>query len=77
MAPRPFADRDGLAVLAEYGMAQDRPARVATIRVTVRVGGSLTPQQRTALLAVANHCTVHNTLRQPPEIEIRVGEESP
>ena len=70
-------DRSGLAVHAEYAMATDRPARVARISVTVHAGGSLTPQHKAALTAVANHCTVHNTLRQPPEIEIRVAEEQP
>jgi len=58
-------------------MATDRPARVARIRVTVHVEVSLTTQQKAALQAVANHCTGHNTLRQPPEIEIRVEEEPP
>ena len=62
----------GHVVQAEYEMATDRPARVAEIRVTVQVKTSLTPQQKTALQAVANHCTVHNTLRQPPAVEIRV-----
>ncbi|MDX8034903.1 OsmC family protein [Lentzea sp. BCCO 10_0856] len=68
---------DGLTVHAEYSMAADRPARVARIHVTVHVNATLTPQQKAALQAVANHCTVHNTLRQPPEIEIRVDEELP
>jgi uncharacterized OsmC-like protein len=67
----------GHTVRAEYAMATDRPARVARIRVTVHVTATLTPQQRTALQAVVDHCTVHNTLRQPPEIEIRVDEELP
>jgi putative redox protein len=67
--------QEGHTVRAEYAMATDRPARVAWIRVAVHVNASLTPQQRTALQAVANHCTVHNTLRQLPEIEIRVDEE--
>jgi putative redox protein len=64
--------RAGHTVHADYAMATDRPARVARIRVTVQVTASLTPQEKAALQAVANHCTVHNTLRQPPEIEIRV-----
>lgn len=69
--------REGHTVRAEYEMATDRPARVAVIRVTVHVNASLTPHQEAALRAVANHCTVHNTLRHPPEVEIRVEEESP
>ena len=67
--------QQGHTVHAEYEMATDRPARVARMRVTVEVGVPLTPRQRTALQAVANHCTVHNTLRQPPEVEIRIAEE--
>ncbi|SDH55468.1 Uncharacterized OsmC-related protein [Lentzea fradiae] len=66
---------DGHTVTAEYEMAADRPARVARIRITVHVGVALTPQQEAAVQAVANHCTVHNTLRRPPEIEIRINGE--
>ncbi|MET8762949.1 OsmC family protein [Lentzea sp. NPDC004782] len=68
---------DGHAVHAEYEMAADRPARVAAIRVRVHVDASLTPQQKAALQAVVNHCTVHNTLRQPPVVEIRVDSGDP
>lgn len=65
---------EGLRVCADYEMAVDRPARVSRIRVTSFVGETLTPQQKLALQAVVNHCTVHNTLRRPPEVEIRVEE---
>jgi len=68
---------DGHTVHAEYEMATDRPARVAGIRVQVHVNASLTPQQKAALQAVANHCTVHNTLLQPPVVEIRVDSGEP
>lgn len=66
---------DGLRVYADYEMAADRPARVSRIAITSCVGKELTPQQKLALRAVVDHCTVHNTLRQPPEVEIRVEEE--
>ncbi|USX54529.1 OsmC family protein [Lentzea sp. HUAS12] len=69
--------REGHVVKAEYAMAIDRPARVARIHLTVHVDTSLTAPQQAALQAVANHCTVHNTLRHPPEIQIRVEEELP
>ena len=59
----------GLAVTASYTTA-DRPARIAGVTVHVDVPAGLTPDQRRALLAVASHCTVHNTLRQPPEITV-------
>jgi hypothetical protein len=44
-------------------------------RLRVRiVPGGLTPKQTEVLQAVVEHCTVHNSLRQPPEVRIVVGE---
>jgi putative redox protein len=63
-------DRDGLAVSAEFTMATDRPARVGGVRLRITVPGPLPESRRAALLAVASHCTVHNTLRQEPEVAI-------
>jgi putative redox protein len=62
--------RDGLDVQADFEMATDRPARVATIRITVRAPAGLPAERRAALAAVASHCTVHNSLTAPPEISI-------
>jgi putative redox protein len=67
---------DELRVQAEYGMATDRPARVGRIRIVTHVAGELTSSQRSALQAVMSHCTVHNTLRQPPEVEICFEEDT-
>ncbi|MCQ8770532.1 OsmC family protein [Streptomyces telluris] len=66
-------DESGLRVEAEFVMADDRPARVSTVRLTVWVPAGLEPRRHDALLAVASHCTVHNTLTQPPEVVIRLG----
>ena len=63
-------ERDGLQVSAEFTMAADRPARVGAIRLRVRVPAGVPAERRAALLAVASHCTVHNTLRQPPGVTI-------
>ncbi|MGW7406006.1 OsmC family protein [Streptomyces sp. NPDC054833] len=62
--------RAGLRVRTEFTMAADRPARVASLRVVVVPPPELPEERRAALLAVASHCTVHNTLHQPPEIDI-------
>jgi putative redox protein len=64
--------RDGLHVGAAFSTATDRPARVAKVRLTIRVPGGIPPGREAALLAVASHCTVHNTLRQPPDIAIEL-----
>ncbi|MFD7708335.1 OsmC family protein [Streptomyces sp. NPDC059786] len=66
---RHHRERDGLRVRAEFEMASDRPTRVRSVRLTVTPPPGLSEQSRRALLAVASHCTVHNTLRRPPEIE--------
>jgi putative redox protein len=65
--------RDGLRVIAEYTMATDRPARVGGVRLTIRVPAGVPPGREAALLAVASHCTVHNTLQRAPGIAIELA----
>ncbi|MEU8006114.1 OsmC family protein [Catellatospora sp. NPDC049111] len=62
--------RDGLAVGVGYTMATDRPARVAAVTLTLRVPADVPVERRAALQAVASHCTVHNTITDPPEITL-------
>jgi putative redox protein len=62
-------DRSGLEVTAEFTMASDRPARVGDVRLRISAPG-VPPWRRDALLAVASHCTVHNTLRQQPGVSL-------
>ena len=63
-------ERDGLRVSADFTMAADRPARVGAIQLRVVVPAGVPAERRAPLLAVASHCTVHNTLRQEPGITI-------
>lgn len=65
-------DRTGLAVAAEFSMASDHPARVADVRLRISVPAGLPPERANALLAVASHCTVHNSLRYTPDISIEL-----
>lgn len=65
-------DRAGLMITAEFTMATDRPARVAGVRLHISAPG-LPEQRRDAMLAVASHCTVHNTLRQEPSVSIELS----
>jgi putative redox protein len=67
-------DRTGLAVSAAFTMADDRPARVRDVRLRISVPSGIPAQRRDALLAVASHCTVHNTLRHEPQVSIELGE---
>ncbi|NBM17781.1 OsmC family protein [Streptomyces sp. GC420] len=66
-------DRTGLRVRTEFTMATDRPARVSELRVTVCPPPGLPEERHAAFLAVASHCTVHNTLHHPPEIAVELG----
>jgi uncharacterized OsmC-like protein len=66
-------DRAGLAVTAEFAMAAGRPARVGAVRLRITVPGGVPPQRTDALLGVASHCTVHNTLRQQPDVSIELA----
>jgi uncharacterized OsmC-like protein len=65
-------NRDGLQVTAEFALATDGPARVRKVRQTLQVPGGLPPERKAGLLAVASHCTVHNTLRSEPNIAIEL-----
>lgn len=62
--------RGGLRVHTEFTLAAGPPARVESLRVTVTPPHALSDQRHEALLAVVSHCTVHNTLRLPPRVEI-------
>jgi putative redox protein len=62
--------RDGLGVSVGFDMAADRPARVAAVRLTVRVPADLPAERRPAFTAVVSHCTVHNSLTTPPRVTI-------
>ncbi|MET8247660.1 OsmC family protein [Streptomyces sp. NPDC005202] len=64
--------RDGLHVRAQFRMAEDRPARVAALSLSVRAPAL--PEERVpALRAVVAHCTVSNTLAHAPAMHLEVG----
>lgn len=66
---------EGLSVAAAYEMGT-RPPRVADVRLRITVPAGLPEDRRAALLAVASHCTVHNTLRQPPAVRIELADQA-
>jgi uncharacterized OsmC-like protein len=65
---------EGLEVAADYTLGA-RPARVTDITIRITAPPALTAERREAFLAVASHCTVHNTLAQTPPIDIRFEED--
>jgi uncharacterized OsmC-like protein len=60
---------DDLAVHANFTMAS-RPARVGQITLHIALPAGIPEDKRDALLAVATHCTIHNTLNTPPKISL-------
>lgn len=60
---------EGLSVAASYTIG-GRPARVTELNVVITPPDGLPEERRDAFLAVASHCTVHNTLEAPPEVAI-------
>lgn len=63
----------GLRVTGDYELAL-RPARVAAIHIDITLPDGVPDDRHDALLAVASHCTVHNSLTSPPEVLVRLGE---
>jgi putative redox protein len=63
---------DGLGVIATFTMA-DRPARVGEVTVSIEVPRGVPDERRAALLAVASHCTVHNSLEHPPAVTVELA----
>jgi uncharacterized OsmC-like protein len=63
---------EGLSVAAEFEMT-DRPARVGQVQVSIDLPHGVPDERRDALLAVASHCTVHNSLEDPPDVYIELA----
>lgn len=62
-------DAAGLTVQTSYRMGT-RPARVTNVTMTIDVPSGVPEDRRSALLAMATHCTVHNSITTAPEIEV-------
>ena len=69
LARHQLPDRD-LRVAAEFSIV-DRPARVGSITVTLHIPTGVPAERQAALLAVASHCLVHNTLEDPPRVRVQ------
>ncbi len=62
---------EGLAVSCNYAWAAN-PTRIGEIDLSVEAP-ALTADRREAFSRVIEHCTVHNTLLQPPQVRISVA----
>lgn len=64
---------DGLAVEVTFVMGA-RPARVSGIDIRLIVPNGVPAERLDPLLAVATHCSVHNTLVTTPEVSITLAD---
>jgi uncharacterized OsmC-like protein len=67
---------DGLQVAVDFEMGS-RPARVTRIDLRITLAADLPDDKRKALLAVASHCTVHNSLVQAPDVTVSLSGSAP
>ena len=63
-------ERDGLSVGCDWEMAQDRPNRVGRIDIRLGLPASFPQKDHDRLMAVVEHCTVHHSMVQIPEVHI-------
>ena len=63
---------EGLEVSADFEMGS-KPARVTRIDLRIALDADLPEDKRKALVAVASHCTVHNTLVQAPDVTVTLS----
>ena len=67
---------DGLTIDVFRQHAQ-KPNRVSQFRVSINIPVELSDRQRASLSRIVKGCSVHNTLHNPPEIDIALVENGP
>jgi len=67
---RHHIETTGLGVHATYAYSEDSPSRVASIDVGLEIPEGFPQSKLSALMKVVDHCTVHNSLRQAPQVRI-------
>ena len=62
--------RGGLSVTCDWEMAEDRPNRVGRIEMRLVLPFGFPQKHHDRLMAVVEHCTVHNSMVRMPEVHI-------
>lgn len=65
---------DGLRVECEWKMLAVEHGRISRIRMEVSLPKPVPEELRDGLQQAMEHCTVHNALRQPPQVVISLAE---
>ncbi len=64
---------EGLSLTAGYETSE-KPSRISKMQVQVKLPPGIPERRLRALQKVAESCLVHNTLLQPPEIEVSIAQ---
>lgn len=51
---------------------EEQPLRIGRLQATVNIPGGVPPERRNAIQKVAEHCLVHQTLCNMPELDIEL-----
>ncbi len=57
-------------LLSVHWEKASNPARISDIKVEICLPKMLNKERREALIKVAEHCLVHNTIHIPPQVEV-------
>jgi len=61
-----------LEIHLEWEMAES-PSRVGKIKVEIKFAGEVDSKSANSILRFARHCTIHNTLTNPPKIDVMLS----
>src|SRR4030043_723313 len=62
----------GMNIVLEWSMAK-KPSRVGELQVKILFKKNIDPELQQGIIRMVKHCTVHNTINNPPEINISVS----
>jgi putative redox protein len=65
---------DGLAVRTSFRFGEGRPSRVASMALRLVLPAPIPAERMEALRRVVDHCTVHESIRNEPDIRIEIEE---
>lgn len=63
---------EGLSIDVDWDIAEEGKKRISRVDLTVKVPNADLGERKKALLAAAKQCVIHNTLVDPPEVNIEI-----
>ena len=73
---RHHIEREGLSVTCDWEMADERPNRVGSIEIRIELPSAFPQEDHARLMAVVEHCTVHNSMVRMPEVHFTAEDAS-